>query len=63
MSFYQDQDRARRNSRLLVLVFVLALACIVGAMDLVGMGLWYFAHMYMDTSLRRPPAGGCSRGD
>ena len=55
MSFYADQDRARRNSRLLVLVFVLAIVCIVAAMDLAAMGLWLFVHMYMDTTSFRPP--------
>ena len=56
MSFYEDQDRARRKSHLLVLVFVAAIVCILGAMDLAAMGLWLFVHMYMDTTSFRPPA-------
>jgi len=51
MNFFERQDVARRNSRMLVLLFVVALACIVAAMDLAATAIWYFVRMYVDRPL------------
>jgi Zn-dependent protease with chaperone function len=38
MNFFEHQERARRNTRKLVLLFALAVACIIAALYFVGLG-------------------------
>ena len=55
MNFFERQDTARRKSRLLVVLFVLAMAGIVAAMDLAATVIWYFVQLYVDRPLQGPP--------
>src|SRR5260221_7030298 len=55
MNFFERQERARRNSRLIVVLFVVAMVCIVLAMDLAATIIWYFTRLYVDRPLQGPP--------
>lgn len=55
MNFFERQDTARRNSRLLAVLFVLAMASIVAAMDLAATVIWYLVQLYVDRPLQGPP--------
>ena len=55
MNFFERQDTARRNSRLLVVLFILAVASIVAAMDLAATVIWYLVQLYVDRPLQGPP--------
>jgi len=43
MQFFERQDAARRSSKMLVLVFIAAVACIVAGIDLVIVAAWIWA--------------------
>jgi Zn-dependent protease with chaperone function len=55
MNFFERQVAARRNSRILVLLFIAAMACIVAALDFAASGIWYFTRMYVDQPLQAVP--------
>jgi Zn-dependent protease with chaperone function len=55
MNFFERQERARRKSRLIVVLFVVAMVCIVLAMDLATTIIWYFTRLYVDRPLQGPP--------
>jgi len=43
MDFFEQQHRARRNTALMVLLFVLAVAAIVALLNLVGVAIYIWA--------------------
>jgi len=55
MTFFERQHVARRNSRLILVLFVAAIVAIVLAMDLVAVMGWYLTRMYVDAPLRAAP--------
>ena len=55
MTFFERQDIARRRSRWLVALFVVAVTCIVVPMDLVAVGLWYVLGAYATGRLNPVP--------
>ena len=55
MNFFERQDVARRNSRLLMVLFVLATTCIVLAMDLAVITIWYGSQFFYDSSMLAMP--------
>ena len=56
MNFFERQDVARRNSRLLLVLFALAIVVIVAALDLAAVVIWYFCQLFIDRALHHPPA-------
>src|SRR5438477_1712782 len=55
MTFFERQDAARRRSRWLVALFVAAMLCIVAAMDIVAVVLWYLGQLYFATWIGPTP--------
>ncbi|MGE5616193.1 MAG: M48 family metalloprotease [Bacillota bacterium] len=55
MTFFERQHVARRNSRLILVLFALAVVAIVLAMDLVAVVAWYFTRLYVDAPPRHTP--------
>ncbi len=53
MNFFERQQVARRNSRWLVVLFMLAVACIAFAVDVAARGAWVAFALYMEN-----PSGG-----
>lgn len=51
MNFFEQQDQARRQTRTLVILFVLALIAIVLAVNLVAALLWTWGHPGLDAQL------------
>ncbi|HUQ28542.1 MAG TPA: M48 family metallopeptidase [Usitatibacter sp.] len=54
MNFFERQDAARRSSRTLIIIFVMAVACIVAAVDLVIAAAWLAAGMDSDHPFTLP---------
>jgi flagellar basal body-associated protein FliL len=57
MNFFERQDAARKGSRALVIVFLLAVVCIVVAINAVLAVVWVFMAAGGDGSQARPRAG------
>src|SRR5262245_7335293 len=55
MGFFERQDVARRNSRLLLFLFFVATAVIIGLMDGVAMLLWYFTQLFTGREVEHMP--------
>ena len=55
MNFFERQDVARRNSRLLLVLFLAAIVAIVAALDLAATIIWYFTQMFIDRPLHAVP--------
>lgn len=51
MNFFEQQDQARRQTRTLVILFVLAVIAIVLAVNLVAVLLWTWGHPGLDAQL------------
>ena len=56
MTFFERQDSARRRSRWLVALFLGAMLCMVAAMDIVAIVLWYVFQFSFATWLGPTPA-------
>ena len=56
MNFFERQEKARRNSQLLLVLFLVALVLVVAALDLAAAGLWYFFQLFIDRPLHHVPA-------
>ena len=55
MNFFQRQEVARRNSRLLLVLFAAAVVAIVAALDVAASAIWYFCQLFIDRPLRHVP--------
>ena len=55
MNFFERQHVARRNSRLLLVLFVVAMVVIVAALDLAASLIWYFCQLFIDRPLQGVP--------
>ena len=55
MNFFERQERANRNARLLLVLFLAALVLVVAALDLSAVVLWYFCQLFIDRPVHHPP--------
>jgi Zn-dependent protease with chaperone function len=55
VNFFQRQEVARRNSRLLLVLFAAAVVAIVAALDLAASAIWYFCQLFIDRPLQHVP--------
>jgi len=55
VNFFERQERARRNSRLLVVLFVLGVAGTIAVIDLVALAIWYLLVVVSTSRLTPPP--------
>ena len=53
MDFFQHQERARRQTAVMVGLFLAAVLCIVGVMNLVGVGIWIWISNFSASQLPR----------
>lgn len=46
MNFFEHQTQAKKNTTRLVVLFAVAMACIIGALYLIAIGIWHFIQVY-----------------
>ena len=54
MNFFEQQDKARKNSKLLVIYFVIAVACIIASVYIASLLIFYGASVKQQTATSRP---------
>jgi len=55
MNFFEQQDKARKNSKLLVVYFVIAIACIIASVYIASLLIFYGAHAKQQSGGAPPP--------